>query len=316
MTRAELAELIDRARIEKWDILDLESRGLSELPESISTLHDLKILDLECNELKKLPDSIGNLINLSELYLGFNELESLPNSIGKLGNLTKLYLNINLDKPIDEGRIIEMEDWPRRYTPFGSFEACNFLKIFPESITNLTNLIELDVAVNQIDTLPSSIGNLTSLSYLNIDRNPLTDLSILQTLPQLATVRLFGISLPRRYWIKFSNWKPEWLLDEENSEIRRVLIEQVGYEKICEKLNTITIDTWREYTLLKIDGVEKYSYMVRSKQREEPMVLLEMTCPSTGHIHILRVPPNLTSAEAAITWVNHGIHPDEITMAT
>jgi leucine-rich repeat protein SHOC2 len=48
----------------------------------------------------------------------------------------------------------------------------------------------------------------------------------------------------------------------------------------------------------------------------EPMVLLKMTCPSTNHIHILRVPPEMTSAEEAITWVNHGIHPDRIAFAT
>ena len=48
----------------------------------------------------------------------------------------------------------------------------------------------------------------------------------------------------------------------------------------------------------------------------QPMVLLKMTFPSTGHIHILRVPPEMTSAEAAITWVNHGIHPDEFTVQT
>jgi leucine-rich repeat protein SHOC2 len=49
---------------------------------------------------------------------------------------------------------------------------------------------------------------------------------------------------------------------------------------------------------------------------EEPMVLLKMTCLSTGHIHILRVPPEMNSAEAAITWVNHGIHPDEFSVQT
>ena len=48
----------------------------------------------------------------------------------------------------------------------------------------------------------------------------------------------------------------------------------------------------------------------------QPIVLLKMTCPSTGHIHILRVPPEMTSAAAAITWVNHGIHPDEFTAQT
>jgi leucine-rich repeat protein SHOC2 len=46
------------------------------------------------------------------------------------------------------------------------------------------------------------------------------------------------------------------------------------------------------------------------------MVLLKMTCPSTEHIHILRVPPGIESAEEAITWVNHGIHPDRFAIQT
>jgi hypothetical protein len=119
-------------------------------------------------------------------------------------------------------------------------------------------------------------------------------------------VKMFGVDLPRRYWTKFSKWKAVWLLDEENVEVRRLLIQQIGYDRICQELDAIDLDTWREYTLLKIDA----------DIDEEPMVLLKMTCPSTGHIHILRVPPEMTSAEAAITWVNHGIHPDEFTVQT
>jgi hypothetical protein len=46
------------------------------------------------------------------------------------------------------------------------------------------------------------------------------------------------------------------------------------------------------------------------------MVLLKMTCPLTQHIHILRVPPEMESAETAITWINHGIHPDEFAVQT
>jgi leucine-rich repeat protein SHOC2 len=98
------------------------------------------------------------------------------------------------------------------------------------------------------------------------------------------------------------------LLNEYNSEIRRVLIEQLGYERICNELGANTIDIWREYTLLEISSVESID--------REPMVLLKMTCPSTQHIHILRVPPEMTSAEVAITWVNHGIHPDEFAVQT
>jgi hypothetical protein len=119
-------------------------------------------------------------------------------------------------------------------------------------------------------------------------------------------VHMFGVDLPRRYWTKFSNWNPKWLLDEENAEVRRMLIQQIGYDRICQELDAIELDTWREYTLLKID----------TDIDEEPMILLKMTCPSTGHIHILRVPPEMTSAEAAISWVNHGIHPDEFIVQT
>jgi leucine-rich repeat protein SHOC2 len=98
--------------------------------------------------------------------------------------------------------------------------------------------------------------------------------------------------------------------------VRRVLMNLVGYDRICESVGAISIDTWREYTLLKIDRVET----IRNEDLEpidtEPMVLLKMTCPSTAHIHILRVPPEMVSAEEAITWVNHGIHPDKFTVQT
>jgi hypothetical protein len=46
------------------------------------------------------------------------------------------------------------------------------------------------------------------------------------------------------------------------------------------------------------------------------VLLLKLTCLSTQDIHILRVPPEMTSAEAAITWVNYGIHPDEFAVQT
>ncbi len=114
-----------------------------------------------------------------------------------------------------------------------------------------------------------------------------------------------------------SDWQPEWLLDEDNAEVRRVLIQQLGYEKICDRLGSQTIDSWKEYTLLKIDNVEIVYDEDRVELNErEPMLLLKMICPSTGHIHILRVPPKITSAQAAITWVNHGIHPDEFAVQT
>lgn len=82
-------------------------------------------------------------------------------------------------------------------------------------------------------------------------------------------------------------------------------------------MNATNLDAWREYILLRIDGLQPiYGGEGFAPIDREPIVLLEMTCPSTNHIHILRVPPEITSAEAAIIWVNHGIHPDRIAIAT
>jgi leucine-rich repeat protein SHOC2 len=195
--------------------------------------------------------------------------------------------------------------------------SCNQLTNLPEEIDQLSNLIEVHLSHNQLTNLPASIANLSNLTCLYLSENPWLDLSSLQNTPNLESVYCFGVELPRRYWIKLSDWQSKWLLDEENVEIRQRLIVQIGYERICNELNAITLDTWREYTLLKIDKIEKiYNDEDDEPIGTEPMVLLKMTCPSTEHIHILRVPPEMERAEAAIMWVNHGIHPDKFAVQT
>jgi hypothetical protein len=55
---------------------------------------------------------------------------------------------------------------------------------------------------------------------------------------------------------------------------------------LCQELEAIALDSWQEYTLLEISA----------DLEEEPILLLKMTCPSTGLIHISRVPPDVESA--------------------
>ena len=185
------------------------------------------------------------------------------------------------------------------------------------SLIQKRNLNTLYSRNNQFKSLPDSIINLHNLSALYLDGNSLNDLEVLQSLKHLTWLSFLDVNLSRKYWIKFQEWEPKWLLDELNVEIRSRLIQQVGYERICQELNAREISHWREYSLLKIDGVEPtYDDYQQNVIDREPMLLLKMTCPSTNHIHILRVPPDMTSAEEAITWVNHGIHPDGFAIET
>ncbi|HAZ47040.1 MAG TPA: hypothetical protein DDW76_28605 [Cyanobacteria bacterium UBA11369] len=116
-----------------------------------------------------------------------------------------------------------------------------------------------------------------------------------------------GVRLPGKYGsIPPKQWRGKWLLKERNAELRRVLIQGIGYARICQELQATELDTWQEYTLLKID----------SNLDVEDIYLLKMTCPSTGYIHALRVPPDVQSAREAIAWVNWGIDPEEFAVQT
>jgi len=115
-----------------------------------------------------------------------------------------------------------------------------------------------------------------------------------------------GVRLPEKYGQVHPNqWQSQWLLTEENAELRRVLIQGIGYERLIQELSAKQRDSWQEYALLQIDNADV-----------EPICLLKMTCPSTGFIHALRVPPNLTSAREAIGWVNWDIDPEEFSVQT
>jgi leucine-rich repeat protein SHOC2 len=280
---------------------------IERLPESIGNLHNLETLSIRGSKLKNLPDSIGCFSSLTRLDFCSNSLKIIPESIENLINLKSLDLSRN-----------QIESLTEIFSNFRNLVALdlgdNQLKVLPTSIEQLVNLDKLTIVGNQLTSLPASIGYLKNLTCIHLDNYP--DLSILQSLPKLEQVRLQNIDLPRRYWTKLSDWQPQWLLDETNAEIRRLLIQQIGYDRICQELAAIEIDNWREYTLLKVAIDVMVSDENGNDIEEEPMMLLKMTCPSTAHVHILRVPPDMTSAEAAITWINHGIHPDDIAVQT
>jgi leucine-rich repeat protein SHOC2 len=288
--------------------IDFDISNYSEYDFDISDYseYDRSIGDNSPIELKIVDTYIRGSNNLS---LANENISSLPNIIGSLDMLTDLYLDYNYitQLPPSFSNLSKLE-----HLDLGS----NRLQDFPSAIDNFLQLKSLTLRSNQISKLPQTIANLSKLEFLDLNDNPIDDLSILQSCSDKLKVRLFDIYLSRRYWIKFSEWKPEWLLDENNVEIRRMLIHQVGYERICQELETEEIDRWQEYSLLKIDKIERVYDWDREELEREPMVLLKMTCPSTAHIHVLRVPPDMTSAEAAITWVNHGIHPDRFAVQT
>ncbi|MBD2009695.1 hypothetical protein NDI40_21875, partial [Microcoleus vaginatus ZQ-A3] len=72
-------------------------------------------------------------------------------------------------------------------------------------------------------------------------------------------------------------------------------------------------DSWgAECGLLSIEFEDDFD----NEGNAKPVYLLKMTCPSTGFIHALRVPPDMRSAKEAIRWVNWDIDPEEFSVQT
>lgn len=114
-----------------------------------------------------------------------------------------------------------------------------------------------------------------------------------------------GVNLPEKYGkLHPSEWETQWVMTEENAELRRVLIQGITYERIVEELDAEELDSWREYSLLKM----------KNSPDEEDMLLVKMTCPSTGMIHVHRVPPDTKTAREGITWNNWGTDPEDFSV--
>jgi len=112
-----------------------------------------------------------------------------------------------------------------------------------------------------------------------------------------------------RYWVHPRHWRTRWLLTESDPDVFDVVIEEIGYDRVCMELRTITLDSWREYSLLEFPDL-------RDPNDFLGIVVLKMTCPSTGSVHALRVPPSIITAREAIRWANWGTDPEEFVVET
>ncbi|MBA7620337.1 hypothetical protein ES703_27683 [subsurface metagenome] len=107
---------------------------------------------------------------------------------------------------------------------------------------------------------------------------------------------------------KISKIKARWILKERNAEIRKLIIEKIGWAKILSDLEAELVNQW--------DSYELYRIRPRDQLISESFQLLKMKCPSAGSDYVLCVPPRMNTAEAAIKWVNRGIEPKEFIKQT
>lgn len=185
----EAEKKIEQTRLSRSMELDLAGFGLSELPESLCSLEQLRLLRLSNNNLTSLPVTFGNLTRLANLSLDNNLISNLPNEFSKFKKLTRLWLAsyISGGNPLNR-----LPTSLRQLKQLLLLQAngCSLTSI-PDWIGEISSLEILRLADNYITDLPISIVELRHLKELKLDGNPL-NLELIQAYEQgLGAVKAY-----------------------------------------------------------------------------------------------------------------------------
>lgn len=122
-----------------------------------------------------------------------------------------------------------------------------------------------------------------------------------------AAGRLHAADGPALAWPRFEvhAWHGVWLppawrgtepeplavVALEDARLRRALIDKIGLARMLGAAPVRVVDRERDRALLRLDLAG-----------DEPVVALEVRCPSTGLAHLLRVPPATRTCAEAVAW--------------
>lgn len=104
-----------------------------------------------------------------------------------------------------------------------------------------------------------------------------------------------GTPLPKHYGnIHPNQWQAQWILDEKNTNLKKVLMQTIGAVRLCQELSLFEVDTQNNYTLFKIENSgPKETYILRK------------TRLGSDKIHAVFIPWHIKSLQSAMQYVSN-----------
>ncbi|KLN63941.1 leucine-rich repeat-containing protein kinase family protein [Vibrio sp. VPAP30] len=162
------------------------SEQLTELPQEILALADtLEILDVSNNLLSELPEWLTELKQLKIVFASSNRFTHLPLVLGRCDKLEMVGFKSNQIVRVAEESLPEQLRW--------LILTDNQIAKLPESLGYRPRLQKLALAGNKLTSLPNSFSQLLNLELVRLSANQLECFpSVLLELPKLAWMAFAG----------------------------------------------------------------------------------------------------------------------------
>lgn len=273
-------------RLEYWpeglSCMELTARGsgIRALPARIEVAFRLDLRD--CHQLEWLPPDLrtGSLV-----LRNCGALRRLPEG------LDVHFLDIS------DCRLLE--GWPQT-------GSVRFGRLTMRNCLQLTRLPDWLNAIAQLD-----LAGCTGITGLPDDLQlngwlDLADTGITALPPHLARLplRWRGVQIDARIAFHPETITGKEVLDERNVELRRVLMERMGYDAFLAGVDAEVVHEDRDP-----GGVRRLLRVPLPD--DEPLLVLAVQDPSTARRYIIRVPPSMRTCRQAAAWIAGFDNPEE-----
>ncbi len=281
---------------------------------------DIRSLTIEeCHALTSLADGI----RLTDVQISrCDALTSLPNNFYcqslymPASNLSYLGEHVVVDNRLNLEDSKSLVSLPNLKLREAILRNCVSLTSLPEQIE--AQLLDLSgcmsfqwpgyslVEINNLDV--SSCARIQTLpDWLTIaDSIDVANTAICEVPASLKNCRLLwrGVPVDERIAFHPETITAQEVLAEPNAERRRVMLERFGWERFVREVKFSVRDSDRD------PGGER-SLLHLPIRNDEDLLILSVSCPSTGRRYFIRVPPQTRTCRAAAAWVAGYDNPDE-----
>jgi hypothetical protein len=187
------------------------------------------------------------------------------------------------------------EDGPEQMARL-NISGCTHISALPSW---LKRVAQLDVSgCTNLQELPDGLHVVT---WLDVAHTPLRKLP--QSLEGIQ-LRWRGVMVDEHIAFHPETITARQVLEERNAERRRVMLEILGYESFVAEAQAQVLHQDRDA------GGERL-LLQAPLQDDEPLVCLQVQCPSTGRRYLIRVPPTMRQCHQAAAWIAGFDDPDQ-----